>query len=354
MRHFDGLGPANVENTSSKQRLFEQGRQYLESMQIQEACKSFYVAEQAGFDADDCASSRWVCHMLSGNFEKAWEESDAISKRGKPDPHRFWDGQPFEGRHVLVRCLHGLGDTLQYIRYAPLIRQRAVSLTVEAPPLLKSLLAQSDVADSVITWGDQEPFWNQQIEIVELPRIFRTTIDSIPGKIPYVHVPEVASNDSAMAKKKTHVGLVWASSAFNPARSIALEELAELFDLPGVSFFSFQAGEERVQLGPWKGRIGNLYHEGQSVLDTAVGLKTMDLVITVDTMTAHLAGAMGLEVWTLLPYACDWRWMLHRADSPWYPTMRLFRQPSPGDWRSVVRQVKSALKERAYSPGSTK
>lgn len=338
--------PVKSNAPDAKREFFEQAQNYVRSMQIPQACKSFQLAEEAGFDPDACAAGRWSCHMLLGDFETAWQESDAISRRDEPDLHRFWDGQPFDGRHVLIRCLHGLGDTLQYIRYAPLIRQRAATLTVEAQPLLKSLLDRSDVADAVITWGEREPFWDQQIEIVELPRIFRTTIDSIPRRNPYIRVPAITGNCWAPGHKTMRIGLVWASSAFNPARSIPLEQLADLFDIPKVSFFSFQAGEECAQLAPWANRVSNLYTEGQSVLETAINLNTMDLVITVDTMTAHLAGAMGLDVWTLLPYACDWRWMLHRDDSPWYPTMRLFRQPRPGDWESVVRRVRSALDER--------
>ncbi len=204
-------------------------------------------------------------------------------------------------------------------------------------------MAQANIADRVITWGEQEPSWDQQVEIVELPLIFRTTLDTIPAAVPYIHIPNGSTDDSFCGKRPLRVGLVWASSAFNPARSVPLAELATLFELPDVSFFSFQAGDERAQLRHWSNQIGDLYNEGQSVLETAMSMKNMDLVITVDTMTAHLAGAMGLEVWTLLPYACDWRWMLHRTDSPWYPTMRLFRQPAPGAWEAVVQSLRREL-----------
>jgi hypothetical protein len=326
-----------------KTSLFEQAQRYADAMRIAEACESFQLAEDAGFDADACAAGRWTCHMLLGHFEAAWKESDAISRRGNPDPHRFWDGQPFDGRHVLIRCLHGLGDTLQYIRYCRLIRQRAATLTVEAQPPLRTLLQQANIADRVIGWGEKEPLWDQQVEIVELPLIFRTTMDSIPAAVPYIHVPSGSVDRSFSGKCPLRVGLVWASSAFNPVRSLPLAQLAPLLDLPDVSFFSFQAGDERAQLTQWSNQIGNLYTEGQSVLETAINMKTMDLVITVDTMTAHLAGAIGTDAWTLLPYACDWRWMLRRSDSPWYPNMRLFRQPTPGAWDIVVQRIRSEL-----------
>lgn len=311
-------------------------------MQIPEACRAFQLAEDAGFDPDACAAGRWNCHMLLGDFETAWKESDAISRRGNPDPHRFWDGQSFEGRNVLIRCLHGLGDTLQYIRYAPLVREKAATVTVEAQPLLKSLLDQANIADRVITWGEPEPFWDQQIEIVELPRVFRSTVNSIPRRTPYIRAPVATGDRTFHEKSPMRIGLVWASGTFNPARSIPLENLSVLFDMP-ASFFSFQAGEDRFDLDLRTAQVTDLYAEGQSVLETAIHLNTMDLLITVDTMTAHLAGAMGLNVWTLLPYACDWRWMLQRQDSPWYPTMRLFRQPAPGDWKGVVGDVMIAL-----------
>jgi hypothetical protein len=323
--------------------LLKQAQCYASAMQISKACETFQLAEDAGFDADACAGGRWTCHMLRGDFASAWNESDAIARRGNPDPHRFWNGQSFENRHVLIRCLHGLGDTLQYIRYAPMIRARAATLTVEVQPPLRTLLERANVADSVITWGEREPFWEQQIEIVELPLIFRTTIDSIPANVPYIDVPRDSKDDFLSSRRPLRVGLVWASSSFNPARSLSLSQLAILFELPNVSFFSFQAGNECSQLFEWSDRIGNLYRDNQSVLETAIGMKSMDLVISVDTMTAHLAGAMGLDVWTLLPYACDWRWMLDRRDSPWYPTMRLFRQHTPGAWEGVIQSLYAEL-----------
>lgn len=332
----------------TQRRLFEEAHRYAEAMQISEARQAFQLAEDAGFNADDCAAGRWTCHMLLGQFESAWKESDAIVRRGNPDPHRFWDGRPFDGRRVLIRCLHGLGDTLQYIRYAAMMRQRVATLTLEAQPALRTLLEQAHIADTVITWGDEEPFWDQQIEIVELPRIFRTTIDSIPATVPYINVPGSRADMSSFEETLLRVGLVWASSTFNPSRSLLLSQLAPLLGIPGISFFSFQAGEERAQLGYWSSRISDLYTEGQSVLETAIGMRAMDLIISVDTMTAHLAGAMGLNVWTLLPYTCDWRWMLHRCDSPWYPTMRLFRQNTPGDWKGVVERVRNELIAKLY------
>lgn len=296
--------------------------------------------------------------MLSGNYELAWRESDLISVRGNPDHHRFWDGQPLTGRHVLIRCLHGLGDTIQFIRYAPLIRQQARSLTIEAQPTLKLLLSV-DLADDVITWGEPEPYWNQQIEIVELPRIFRTTIKTIPRDVPYLKIPPEAGThcdgfvnlgSSNHPASRLRIGIVWASGAYNPARSMRLSDMAGLFSTPNVSFFSLQGSPDRSQLEPWSSDIPSLYHESGCVLRMAQNLAAMDLVVTVDTMIAHLAGAMGRPVWTLLPFEADWRWMLERDDSPWYPTMRLFRQSHAGDWKNVIAQVQRALNQLVITP----
>lgn len=312
-------------------------------MRIEEALSLYDLAEQAGCDADSCAGGRWTCHMLLGDCESAWRESDAIAARGRPDPHRFWDGRPFAGRRVVIRCLHGLGDTIQFIRYARLIRERAAALTIEAQPALKLLLETSRLADKVITWGDAEPAWDRQLEVIELPRVFRTTLRTIPREVPYLDVPSVECVAPYDGTRSLRIGVVWSSSAYNPARSIPLSQMARLFDRPGTLWFSLQAGEERKALEPWSSKVADIYDESACVLATAAKLKSLDLVVTVDTMVAHLAGAMARPVWTLLPFECDWRWMMARADSPWYPTMRLFRQPQPGDWITVVEQVKREL-----------
>jgi hypothetical protein len=316
-------------------------------MDVTEALRLFDLAERANHDADLCAAGRWTCHMLSGSFDLAWRESDLIASRGKPDPHRYWDGQPIDNRRVLIRCLHGLGDTLQFVRYVPLMRQRARSVTVEAQPALKLLLQRANIADQVITWGEPEPAWDQQLEIVELPRMFRTALNSIPDRVPYIELPATASRPPYDGSRSLTAGFVWASSDYNPARSVPFHQIAGLLEIPGVSFHSLQAGPERDHLKRWPDRITSLYDESGCIAAAARAIKNLDLVITVDTMMAHLAGAMAQPVWTLLPYQCDWRWMLDREDSPWYPSMRLFRQKRPGDWEGVIQRLRSALCEAA-------
>jgi hypothetical protein len=328
-------------------QLFQKAEEELRSRAIERALILYDEAEEMGYDADSCAAGRWTCHMLRGDFESAWRESDAIARRGSPDPNRFWDGQPFAGRRVLIRCLHGLGDTIQFIRYAAPIRRQASSLTIEAQPGLKPLFESCGLADHVITWGEPEPAWDQQVEVMELPRIFRTTIDSIPADIPYLRIPGTPrERDHAPLR----VALVWASSRFNPARSIPLRALADLCEQPGVEFYSFQGGPERDELIGCGISIRDWDKWTNNILGAARSLEEVDLLITADTMMAHLAGALGKPVWMLLPYEGDWRWMLNRSDSPWYPTMRLFRQAEPGDWASVIEEVQGALLTQAAVP----
>jgi hypothetical protein len=323
-------------HTDRAEELFSDAEKQLRLTSLEEALRLLNLAEQEGFDPDRCAAHRWTCHMLRGDFEQAWSESQQIAQRGTPDPQQYWDGRPLRGRKILIRCLHGLGDTLQFIRYAPLIREQAQSLVIEAQPQLKPLLNEAHIADEVITWGEREPAWDQQIEVIELPRIFGTTVQSIPQNVPYLGVRSpYRGNHLTFGSRPLRVGIAWVAGAYNPARSIPFEELTPLFSLPGVCIFSLQGRAEQIT---------ELCDESTPVLSVAQMFRTLDLVISVDTMLAHLAGAMACPVWTLLPYECDWRWMTHREDSPWYPTMRLFRQPSPGDWHSVIQRVERRLR----------
>jgi len=321
--------------------LLRRAQNQVRALCLHNALQTFHSAEDSGADPDLCAAGRWDCYMLLGDFESAWRESDLISSRGQPDPNRFWRGCSLVGKRVLIRCLHGLGDTIQFIRYVPLLREVAASVTIEAQPHLKRLLAQSGLADDVITWSEPEPPWEEQVEVMELPRIFRTTIDTIPDRVPYL---TAKPRDSVALNANTlSVGLIWRSSAFNPARSIPMEELADVLDLPSITFYALQTEPQEQELPRCLPNIRKLHQHVSRIHETASLLKKLDLLITVDTMAAHLAGGLAVPVWTLLPYQCDWRWMLDRGDSPWYPTMRLFRQKEPGDWTHVVSEVKLRL-----------
>jgi hypothetical protein len=297
-------------------------------------------AETLGFDPVECAALRWQCSMLLGDWENAWTESDRIAASGRPDPHRFWDGRCWSGRRLLIRGLHGLGDTLQFIRYASLLRSTARFLAVQVHPQLVSLIRQADGVDLAFTWNEPDPEWDVQMEITELPRAFRTGRGQIPANVPYLAVPDERMSWARSLiglRQRPRIGLSWTAGAWNPCRSISLDELEPLFRAP-CDLFCLQKGARIAGSG-----LHELESFAKDILDTAALIQQLDLVITVDTMTAHLAGALGVPVWILLPYRADWRWMLRRDDSPWYPTARLFRQSTPGDWRPVVETITARI-----------
>jgi len=265
-----------------------------------------------------------------------------------------WDGTPFDGRHVLVRCYHGLGDTLHFIRYVPLLAKRAASVCVEVqPPLLELLRDVPDIDRLCALQEGVDPECGEfgcdaEIDVTELPHAFRTSIETIPNSVPYLRPRQaaIAAAKDRLAPLAAHpkIGFCWAAGDWRPKRSLKPRQLAPLADVPGVAFVCLQRGpayetwRAAPEAPPFAAELTS-----DSVQETAAVITQLDLVISVDTMVAHLAGALAVPVWLLLHDAADWRWLLDREDSPWYPTMRLFRQPARGDWDRVVQRVAAAL-----------
>ena len=311
------------------------------------AIAAFDRAEVSGTAADACAAGRWMAHMLAGNFAAAWRESDAIRRRGAPDPHRYWTGEDLRGRRVILRCLHGYGDAVQFLRYAPRLRALAADLVVEVPPAMMEIATYFDGVDDVITWGDGAPAvspeWNAQVEVMELPYLFRTQPDELPLAERYLHLPETMKRQAARAmgsSRLPRVGIVWAAGEWNADRSLPLGLLPQLLQTSSCEFWNLQGGRARQEPQPHQ----NLRDAACfGILQLAAVISQLDLVITVDTLAAHLAGALDKPTWVLLQYAADWRWMLERSDSPWYPSLEIFRQPAPGDWQSAVACVRHRL-----------
>jgi hypothetical protein len=326
----------------------------LQRRHIAFAAAAFDHAELLGADPDQCSAGRWLLAMLSGKFESAWREGDAIRRRGTPDANRFWQGEDISGKRVIVRCLHGLGDAIQFLRYAPLLRNRTGRLIVQVPPRFVELAVYLDGVDEVITWGGggggPEPDWDVQIEVIELPYLFRTVQDDLPVATNYLKLPREVL-DNAYAKPDLpgnfQVGLVWAGGEWNTSRSVPLELMTPLLQTGGCEFWNLQGMPARadwVRFSDFDG-CHSAEHCADSVLGLAGLIAQLDLVITTDTLAAHLAGALGTPAWVMLEYAADWRWMHGREDCPWYPSVRLFRQKARGNWHSVVQQLRANLED---------
>lgn len=303
--------------------------------------------------------------LQSGAFEEGWRELEWRFGCGGATPRRpgcdapVWDGSPLGGRTVMVWIEQGLGDNLQFVRYLRGIHERGGRAWLQAPGPLLRLYDGLDGIDRLVAPDEEVEGFDLQVPLMSLPRLFGTTVDSIPAPVPYLTPPpcdapallELAREE----RRGFRVGIVWASAPGNPAagrRDCDVEHFVRLAGLPGVTLYSFQFGERAGDLLPQTG-IVDLSGVIGDFATTAAFVQEMDLILTVDTAMAHLAGALGRRVWTLLSEPADWRWLRGRDDSPWYPTMRLFRQRRPGDWTAVFDEVEQALGQEIAPAAST-
>jgi tetratricopeptide (TPR) repeat protein len=334
------------------------GITFTKKCQYDEAFKSYEKALQIN---PNHVAARWnlsLILLLLGNFERGWQEYEWRWKKKEMIAFErnfvqpLWDGSAIKGLTILLHAEQGLGDTIQFIRYVTLVKERGARVIVECQKELKSLFENMEGIQEVVIRGEDLPAFDTHCPLLRLPLVFNTTLDSIPAKIPYITVDDATiqkwKSKFHYNDTKLKVGLVWSG---NPKlkgdsnRSMSLTAFKPLAKLNNINFYSLQKGEaaqqardstEVIHLIDYTEEIGDFS-------DTAALIENLDLVISVDTSVAHLGGALGKSVWTLLPCEPDWRWMLKREDSPWYPTMRLFRQPSPGDWESVIAKVKDEL-----------
>ena len=264
-------------------------------------------------------------------------------------------GESLQNKRVILRCLHGFGDAAQFLRYVPRLRALAAELLVEVPPEMLEIAPCFAGLDFVTTWGAQRPHaekaaaydWQVQCEIMELPYIFRTQLSDLPLALKYLRLPAETKGlaEQAMGPRRSlRVGVVWAAGGWNPERSIDISLLRPVLLTKGCEFWSLQGGA--AQQGWSRLSVPGLRDAadcGDGMMALAATIAHLDLVLTVDTLAVHLAGSMGIPAWVMLQHAGDWRWMVDRSDSPWYPSLRLFRQAAPGDWASVIRSVQHAL-----------
>jgi tetratricopeptide (TPR) repeat protein len=312
-------------------------------------------------DYPDARSNRSLAWLTIGDFEKGWPEYEFRWKGKLKRPRSFkqplWDGSSLNGRTILLYAEQGLGDTLQFIRYALLVKQRDGRVLFECPKVLTQLLAHCLGIDELIPEGSLLPDFDVQAPLLTLPRLFRTRLESIPANVSYIFPePALLKHWREAMKHLTgfKIGIAWQGSTqhkLDRHRSVALARFAPLAQVPGVRLISLQKGTGTEQLddealGFAVQDLGRFVNTQGAFTDTAAIMKQLDLVISCDTAMAHLAGALGVPVWVAIPFAPDWRWLRHRDDSPWYPSMRLFRQKAAGNWDEVFNRIAAELTRR--------
>lgn len=260
-----------------------------------------------------------------------------------------WDGSALAGRTVMVWIEQGLGDSLQFVRYLRHLNELGGRVWLQVPRPLLSLYANLEGVERLVPEGEEVAGYDLQVPLLSLPRLCGTTLETIPAQVPYLQAPSCGkAGREALAKggESFRVGLVWGSRPDHPAapvRDCPLKLLAPLAEIPGLALYSLQFGPQAAELAACPA-IVELTGVLGDFASTAALVQEMDLVITVDTAMAHLAGALGRRTWTLLAHQADWRWLQHRDDCPWYPTMRLVRQEQPGDWAGVIARVEQDLR----------
>jgi Flp pilus assembly protein TadD len=319
-----------------------------------------YCDEALRFSPEDPYLHTWraMIWLRQGDFERGWPEYEwrlRLSDMGSGNliQHQ-WRGEPLDGRTLVILAEQGLGDTIQFIRYLPLVHQRGGHVAFVCQESLTRLLADFPGIDEMIPSGSDLPRFHALTPLASLPGVFSTSLSSIPSDVPYL------SADGGLLQlwaqrlrshREFKIGIAWQGSRDNAddhRRSVPLEAFQPLSRLPGVHLFSLQKGPGSEQLRrvahAWP--ITNLAGRLDDFMDTAAVMKQLDLVVTVDTAVAHLAGALAVPVYVVLPFIADWRWLANRDDSPWYPTMRLFRQRERGAWPEVFSRVAVTIAQR--------
>lgn len=320
---------------------------------IKEATASFETA--AALDPTH-TGAHWntaLAHLSRGDFTEGWKTYGWYTKIKGAAPLSFtqpaWDGGDLGGKTLLLYEEHGYGDTLQFIRYAREIRKHAGRVVVSCRPEMVRLLASAPGVDEAVSSGQPLPRFDYHASFFVLPQLMKTTVPSIPRGVPYL-TPPAALVETWRARDilrpGRNAGIVWRGNKKTDARrTMTVDQAARLCMVPGFHWVSLQVGAEPAEDAALSAQ--NVKNAGTFFTDwadTAALVSALDLVVTVDTAVAHLAGALGKPVWIMLPFVPDWRWLLERADSPWYPTARLFRQPAADDWDAVITAVAAALK----------
>jgi tetratricopeptide (TPR) repeat protein len=328
---------------------------------LDEAAACFRQAVALKWDCADAHVSQSLLTLLRGDLRRGlaeyeWRWKSTLQRFRR---HNFaqplWGGEPLAGRTILLHAEQGLGDTIQFIRYVPLVKERGGRVVVECQRLLLPLLANVAGIDQLLALGDLLPPFDVQAPLLSIPGIMGTTLDTIPARVPYL-APDPERVQSWRKQLEPlggfRVGIVWQGDpqmSGDALRSILLRYFEPLARVPEVRLVSLQKGAGANQLLTVSFPVIDLGSRLETFSDTAAVLKNLDLVISSCTSVPHLAGALGVPVWLALPFVPDWRWLLEREDSPWYPRHRLFRQSRLGDWGEVFNRIATALSSLVVS-----
>ena len=328
------------------------------------AWESYQRARALNPSSSEVITYMGLLHLAEGNFALGWGEyeyRESVRRARRRFSQPQWKGEPLEGARIFLHAEQGLGDALQCVRYVPLVAARGGQAVLGVQKRLHRLLAGIEGARQVISEDETPPEFSWHCPLLSLPLAFATDLSTIPSRIPYVN-PDPARVEAwgqRLRGNSLRVGLAWGGNPNYPHdlwRSIPLEKLAALTNLDGTTFYSLQMGAPARQVK----QLGLLVHlidlqdEQEDFAETAAIVANLDLVISIDTSVAHLAGAMGKPVWILLNNSPDWRWLLDREDSPWYPTARLLRQSAFGNWQDVLTRVERELRDLAARTAATR
>ena len=328
------------------------GNALITRLRFDEALACYQEALRIQPDHPRAHWNRALVLLLLGDFERGWDEYEWRWKQKRiqapTSTQPQWDGSPLSGQTILLHAEQGLGDTLQFLRYAPSVKQAGGTVIVQCQERLLPLVEGLPGVDQWVVAGEELPAFDVHAPLLSLPGIFRTELSSIPEPVRLQADPARVEFWRSRLPERA-VGISWAGSHTHKRdrdRSMPFACLAPLSQVPGLKLVSLQRGPEMDDLktAPAGLDIVNPEQEAQSMADTAAIIANLDLVITVDTMLAHLAASLGKPVWNLLSHLPDWRWLLERTDTPWYPGMRLWRQPRPDDWDGVVKELVKALR----------
>ena len=308
--------------------------------------------------------------LLMGEFDAGWQEYEwrwVLFAKERPDyPVPKWEGAELEGKVIFVHGEQGYGDNIQFIRYATMVAQKGGRVVVGSPPGLRPLLPTAEGIEAIVEPNEPIPPFETHIPLASLPRVFGTRLESIPAAVPYLR----SENSRVEAWKqrfslndRLNVGICWQANpkfAADRFRSVSLRQFEPLLRVPGVDFHGLQILHGREQMAGLSKDVNfedigdELFSETAVLAEAAAALQALDLIVTVDTAICHLSGALGRPTWVALSLVPDWRWLMGRDDSPWYPTIRLFRQVTHGGWDDVFRRLAKALtllvEERGREP----